>query len=425
MGIKSKKNKRKSKQKRNLRNAIITAILIPLIGVIVVPLIGDFFENRHKKGMQENQNVNLTEVHLNDHSQININQTGTHESVKDTVPLKFLDLNEKNPSVKNIKIDSLSNLNFEILDSCNTQYNHQLLFQLSNPYGSGLIVVDSIIVNIEETKPFKITDFPDGPWAVIHKRVYKVNLNPSVQSYLVNSEFLSFKPYETENIVVEMSSDTSIAYIIKMIINYYNPADSKNKKSIVSGPYKIPFPEYENIRLILKKAKSIDFCLNCRPSIDALFALLSFEYPEICKTRYIFSDSFIRTGTGEDYGYGNAFLTPNFNLVPDSIYKRVTFTKESLYSDHYQSMLIDDSILVSYISYGKGQIFTKKEIVQNHAKKFNEAYTKNYFAKESQINILCENMHFSKYFFGEYYSQDSMIYYSRNDSSKFYIYPIR
>jgi hypothetical protein len=86
------------------------------------------------------------------------------------------------------------------------------------------------------------------------------------------------------------------------------------------------------------------------------------------------------------YEYKNIPST-NFRFIPDKIYKNVTKDIPTFEGFKNQFYIVNDSILVVYIWYGRGEIIEHPYIVRNVAKKFNKLYNNKYFDKKIQDSL--------------------------------------
>jgi hypothetical protein len=296
-------------------------------------------------------------------------------------PLKDISRFSENAILKN----GASDHKLEMKANFQSMETNFIYFSLSNLNPGSLYIVDSIILNVYKTYPYKITSFFDGPHAVIMPFKFNVDLSSNKNRYLLTDTNFKYSPYDIDKFVIQLSSKEKLLYKVGIDVLYYNIKNPQKRFKVSTDEENVPFPEYINEQQIFDKAKKVDFFLNNGYSIEAFHrsGFLSRVPPK--NIRYIFSDRSSRPMLhfSEDK---NATST-NFRFIPDKIYKNVTKDIPTYGGFKNQFYIVNDSLLVVYIWYGRGEIIEQPYMVRNVAKKFNKLYNNMYFEKKIQDSL--------------------------------------
>lgn len=277
--------------------------------------------------------------------------------------------------------------------------NNTISFSLSNPNNSGLLIVDSIILNVLQVNPYKVCYFPDGPHAVMMPYKFNVKVNPSIKSYLINNDStFKYAPFEIDKFNVQITSDVKCIYKVRIDIHYYNDRNPDHRFLISSNTHYVPIPEKVNLENYFPEAEKIDNYLNRNESFEALFSPTKhYKYPTSCITRYVFSDEINFPFSDEInfrsmwdyYGNNNSAQVPvNFKFIPDSLFKK-PISYIPTYSKYCnQFIVINDSLLFAYIGYGQGQFIDETDIIKKVIKWFNYLYDNHYYNESQQDSLL-------------------------------------
>lgn len=375
-----------------IRAAIIGAIIAGLF-IIINTLVNFLIRNNLHVSEEQQKTSNIVEIKgINKNNIFNVNQYIQESKNNDTIGLKIYDIT-KDSAVKISVKDKIE-------DSCEMQINkvYTSRFQpaievfLSNRSKSNIFIVDTIELEIIESKPFKVTSFPDGPWAIIKEYKLEKEINPFTKNYLLDSNKYKYSPGELEAFKILLKSDYKYWYKIFVTFKYFNLDDIDKRYKLSSSTHSISFPDFLPLKNLIKNATSIDFYLNYTESIYSLLIDEELKFSLNCNVRFIFSDKIKNRWSTIDR-FSTLIMPPYaYNLIPDSIFHKSSEVNPSFYKESEQFMIINDSILVFHISYGEGQIFTDSNIVYNLKNFYDKYFSLSIIESDSQLKILSKNL---------------------------------
>lgn len=389
------------KVKKKYRKEIILIILAPIITGIFL-LINSLVTNNIKpsRSQETNKNeVNISKNKFENVGEVRISQKNYYGVKNDSPELVYNDRTNtpKRSSVKTTISETTSSentFNIEYVDKFRTRFNNTIHFLLSNPNNNGLLVVDSIELVILDAKPFKLCHFPDGDWGPIPKFEFEIEIDPRRKRYLINKSEYSFEPHEINKFSVLVKSKQKFWYDTRIDIKYFNAEQQDKRRLISSEVYPIAFPEWFSIKTIFANASKLDIFLNLYESINPLFIKNELGYSDSCRVRYVLSDSLkIRHEVESLWGYGNTYKIPNhFNIVPDSLYRDVFKDDITYYKSQNQLIIVNDTLLIQYVDFGKGQLLGGRGITKKYLNEFNNLYNLDYMSKNDQVKYLSKKL---------------------------------
>lgn len=271
------------------------------------------------------------------------------------------------------------------------RFNHTLHFHLANTNSRGVLVVDTIGVQVLSVRPYTSCAFPDGPWAPTPDYKYELTLSPEKKFYLLTKQEYSYKPFDLDKFGVLIKSTPNHWYDLRLVVKYYDASAPQEKRTVVSAVHDIAFPRRLDLNAMLLKAKRVDLFLNWGWSVYNLFIdRWTVKYNRNAVLRFVFSDS-IRGITPDAMGSYTA--SKNYNVVPDSVYQKLTNFNPSYYKESKQFMILNDTLLISYINYATGQVIRDSSALDHLRKGFTWLYNERYFTKAAIDTFMMYRLH--------------------------------